>query len=168
VQEDEDLEDDTVTSQPKSTNNGFLDGPSTQGQKSSSMLLAGTGIAPGAGNKVMVLGKKFDPMSDENYKQLVTLENKAKTAEMKVADIATEISDIDIGHLDKYLHQGAFKSLQKRVNGLNEELQKMLESLDGFQLNEDQLEAKIKRKSLATMINKVMDKNDTNLEKVTK
>ena len=87
----------------------------------------------------MVLGKKFDPMSDENYKQLVTLENKAKTAEKKVADIATEISDIDNGHLDKYLHQGAFKSLQKRVNGLNEELQKMLESLDGFQLNEDQL-----------------------------
>ena len=125
----------------------------------------------------MVLGKKFDPMSDENYKQLVTLENKAKTAEKKVADIATEISDIDNGHLDKNLHQEAFKSLQKRVNGLNEELQKMLESLDGFQLNEDQLgkwphsfqffvwvskknvsEAKIKRKSIATMINKVMDK----------
>ena len=115
---------------------------------------------------MMVLGKKFDPMSDENYKQLVTLENKAKTAEKKVADIATEISDIDNGHLDKNLHQEAFKSLQKRVNGLNEELQKMLESLDGFQLNEDQLEAKIKRKSIATMINKVMDKNDTSLEKV--
>ena len=128
--------------------------------------LSQAGIEPGAGNKVMVLGKKFDPMSDENFKQLVTVENKANSLENKVIEMANEITDIDNGHLDKKLHQEAFKSLQKRGKCLNEELQKMLESLDAVQLLEDQLEAKVKRKSIATLINKIMDRNDLNLDKI--
>ena len=55
---------------------------------------------PGAGNKIMVLGKKFDPMSDENYKQLITAENKAVNLEQRVAEIAAQLTDIDNGHLE--------------------------------------------------------------------
>ena len=94
---------------------------------------------PGVGNKLMVLGKKFDPASDESYKQLISVESKAVNAEKKVSEIAVELEDIDKGHLDKNLHQEAFKSLQKRVKSLNEELQKMLESLDGLTIGDDQL-----------------------------
>ena len=97
------------------------------------------GIVPGVGNKLMVLGKKFDPASDESYKQLISVESKAVNAEKKVSEIAVELEDIDKGHLDKNLHQEAFKSLQKRVKSLNEELQKMLESLDGLTIGDDQL-----------------------------
>ena len=98
-------------------------------------------------------------------------------------------------------HKQAFSDLQKRGNSLNEEMQKMLESLDAVTLLDDQqgniwklfvkwlvlymflaptgafkegfntsafdiLEAKAKRKSVATRLNKVMDKNDTNMEKI--
>ena len=138
----------------------------------------------------MVLGKKFDPMSDENYKQLITAENKAISLEQRVAEIATQLTDIDNGHLEAKHHKQAFTDLQKRGNSLNEEMQKMLESLDGVTLLDDQqgiiivcwlrccvnekrysdtfniLEAKAKRKSVATRLNKVMDKNDMNMEKI--
>jgi len=130
------------------------------------MLLTQAGIQATGGNKVMVLGKKYDPMSDSNFKQLVTAENKAVAAEKKLTEMAVEIEDISNGHLDKNLQPEAFKSLLKRLNGVNEELARLLESLDGVQLSEDQLDAKVKRKSVATLINKIMDKNDVSLEKV--
>ena len=49
----------------------------------------------------MVLGKKFDPATDESYKQLVSVESKVVPAEKKVTAIAVELEDIDKGHLDK-------------------------------------------------------------------
>ena len=87
----------------------------------------------------MVLGKKFDPMSDENFKQLVTVENKATSLEQRVAEMAAQLTDIDNGHLSEKHHKEAFKDMQKRGNSLNEEMAKMLESLDKVQLLEDQL-----------------------------
>ena len=96
------------------------------------------GIVPGAGNKIMVLGKKFDPMSDENYKQLVTTENKAISLEQRVAEIASQLSDINNGHLEEKHHKEVFTDLQKRGKSLNEEMQRMLESLDAVTLLDDQ------------------------------
>ena len=96
------------------------------------------GIVPGAGNKIMVLGKKFDPMSDENYKQLVTTENKAISLEQRVAEIASQLTDINNGHLEKKHHKEVFTDLQKRGKSLNEEMQRMLESLDAVTLLDDQ------------------------------
>ena len=128
-------------------------------------------------------GKRYDPASDESYKAILGLETRAAASEKKVLEITEELNDIERGHLDKNLHQEASKSLQKRVKSVNEELQKLLEGLDSIQLAEDQLgeififffnifyfkthsDAKVKRKSIATKINQVMDKNDLNLEKV--
>ena len=93
---------------------------------------------PGAGNKIMVLGKKFDPMSDENYKQLVTTENKAISLEQRVAEIASQLTDINNGHLEEKHHKEVFTDLQKRGKSLNEEMQRMLESLDAVTLLDDQ------------------------------
>jgi len=134
--------------------------------KDPSSPLAEAGIVPGAGNKVMVLGKKFDPMSDENYKQLITTENKAISLEQRVAEIASQLSDINNGHLEEKHHKEVFTDLQKRGKNLNEEMLRMLESLDAVTLLDDQPEAKAKRKSVASRLNQVMDKNDTNMEKI--
>ena len=41
------------------------------------------------------------------------------------------------GQIDKNIYAEA-KSMQKRVKGMNEDLQKQLEILDSFSLNEDQ------------------------------
>ena len=111
------------------------------------------------------LSKRLDPMSDENFKQLVSVENRVNSLEMKVSEISKEITVITSGDLGKSPHQDqeAVKSIQKRGKCLNEELQKMLESLDAVQLMQDQLEARVKRKSLATLINKVMDTIDISI-----
>ena len=87
----------------------------------------------------MILGKRYDPASDESYKAILTMETRAAASEKKVLEITAELDDIDRGHLDKSLHQEASKSLQKRVKSINEELQKLLEGLDSLQLAEDQL-----------------------------
>ena len=51
-----------------------------------------------------------------------------------------QVEGISKGHLDKSLHAEAFKTLQKKkVKNTNEELQKLLETLDGFSLTEEQL-----------------------------
>ena len=87
----------------------------------------------------MILGKRYDPASDESYKAILALETRAAASEKKVLEITEELNDIDRGHLYKSLHQEASKSLQKRVKSINEELQKLLEGLDSLQLAEDQL-----------------------------
>eukprot|EP00092_Neocalanus_flemingeri_P033851 GFUD01036812.1.p1 GENE.GFUD01036812.1~~GFUD01036812.1.p1 ORF type:complete len:203 (+),score=39.63 GFUD01036812.1:44-652(+) len=130
------------------------------------VTLKEAGFKTGIGSKLMILGKKYDPENEDDYKQIVELENKSKNIEHKVDEVLTEIDGICKGHLDKSLHAEACKSLQKRVKSTNEELQKLLETLDGFSLNEDQQECKIKRKSVATKMNKLMDRNDANLEKI--
>ena len=86
-----------------------------------------------------ISGKRYDPAQDESYKTIVGVETRAAAIEKKVLEIAEELTDIDRGHLDKNLHQEASKSLQKRVKSSNEELQKLLEVLDGIHLAEDQL-----------------------------
>ena len=86
-----------------------------------------------------VPGKRYDPAQDETYRAIVGVETRAAAIERKVGEITEELTDIDRGHLDISLHQEASKSLQKRVKSINEELQKLLEGLDGIQLAEDQL-----------------------------
>ena len=50
-----------------------------------------------------------------------------------------QVEGISKGHLDKSLHAEAIKTLQKKIKNTNEELQKLLETLDGFSLTEEQL-----------------------------
>ena len=50
-----------------------------------------------------------------------------------------QVEGISKGHRDKSLHAEAFKTLQKKVKNTNEELQKLLETLDGFTFTEEQL-----------------------------
>ena len=62
------------------------------------------------------LSKRLDPMSDENFKQLVSVENRVNSLEMKVSKISKEITVITSGDLGKSPHQDqeAVKSIQKR------------------------------------------------------
>lgn len=132
--------------------------------KDMAVTLAEAGLK--TGSKVMILGKKYDPEQEEAYKEILELEKKCKNVERKMLEVSDEIEGISKGHLDKNLHTEALKNLQKKVRNSNEELLKLLESLDGINLTEDQKECKIKRKSVATNMNKAMDKTDDVLEKL--
>jgi len=118
------------------------------------------------GGKVMVLGKKYDPSQEAAYKDITNLETKALLVETKYIKVCEELSDIEKGFLDANLVNTALKSLEKRANGNNEELHKILASLDTVHVESDQTEIRDKRKSTATKVNKIMDNNDALLEKI--
>jgi len=148
--------------------------------KDMAVTLAEAGLK--TGSKVMILGKKYDPEQEESYKEILELEKKCKNVERKMLEVSDEvmsrtrqyfeylflsqIEGISKGHLDRKLHTEALKNIEKKVRNSNEELLKLLESLDGINLTEDQKECKIKRKSVATNMNKAMDKTDDILEKL--
>jgi len=55
------------------------------------------------------------------------------------------------------------RRLKKESGGCGEQLMKQLEKLDQLRFSEQQLEARNTRKQLATLLNRVLDKNDSNL-----
>jgi len=118
------------------------------------------------GSKVMLLGKKYDPEQEEGYKDVLGVEKKSGTVEMKIAKIVNEVDDISKGHLAPSLLPEALGRLSKRCNLLNEESLRLLETLDSISLGEEQLEARVKRKSVVTKINRVMDETDSQLQRI--
>ena len=73
-------------------------------------------------------------MPDESFDHLVSIEDQATCLEAKVTEIIKEINELCNGHLEKKPYQEASKSIQRRGKCLNEDLQKLLESLDAVQL----------------------------------
>merc|ERR1719209_1861865 len=118
------------------------------------------------GSKVMLLGKKYDPAQEEGYREVLEAEKRGSTVEMKLAKITNEVDGISKGHLAVELQAEALAKLSKRCNMLNEEALRVLETLDGITLGEDQLEAKIKRKSVASKVNKLMDETEGQLKAI--
>ena len=82
--------------------------------------------------------KTFDPKSATNFKRLVTIEDKAVDLKKKFVDI--DINNIcqRPGILLLHLSEEGLRDSQKQANRLNEEMQKLLETLDGVDLLPDQ------------------------------
>eukprot|EP00088_Acartia_fossae_P027191 TRINITY_DN2793_c1_g1_i7.p1 TRINITY_DN2793_c1_g1~~TRINITY_DN2793_c1_g1_i7.p1 ORF type:complete len:187 (+),score=18.88 TRINITY_DN2793_c1_g1_i7:59-619(+) len=118
------------------------------------------------GDKIMLLGKKYDPTQEAAYKDIINIETKALLVETKYIKLCKEFEDIEKGHLSKEHIATAIKGLVKRANSHNEELHKLLASLDSVPVESDQTEIRNKRKSTATKINQIMDKNDELAEKL--
>eukprot|EP00092_Neocalanus_flemingeri_P043173 GFUD01047510.1.p1 GENE.GFUD01047510.1~~GFUD01047510.1.p1 ORF type:complete len:163 (+),score=19.63 GFUD01047510.1:41-529(+) len=77
------------------------------------VTLKEAGFKTGIGSKLMILGKKYDPENEDDYKQIVELENKSKNIEHKVDEVATEVAiefnlkvDIYFSLLDRWYLQG--------------------------------------------------------------
>lgn len=110
--------------------------------------------------KVMVLGKRFDPQGDEIYKKVQEIEQKSVEVDGRLAEVRTEVRDIDLGYLAREHHEKALKSLLKRCKAGSEELMRLLETLDAMRFEEHQSEAKMKRKSVVNKVNAALDKNE--------
>ena len=103
--------------------------------------------------------------TEEEKSEMQLKREKVNNLEEKVTHLAMEITENV--HADKKSpHEDKLKELLTRGKCLNEELQLLLECLDSLELQEDQLEEKSRRKSVAKLINKVMDHNDENIEKI--
>ena len=68
---------------------------------------------------------------EAGFKEVLEVDRRSGSVEMKIAMISKEIEDISKGHLDKSLQPEALQKLTKRAKLLNEEALRLLESLDG-------------------------------------
>jgi len=132
--------------------------------KEGSLPMHQSGIV--SGGKLMLLGKKYDPSQEQSYKDIVNYETKVLLIETKYIKSVEEFDGIAKGYLDSSLEPEALKKLEKRTMSNNEELQRILESLDAVSILEDQTDIRQKRKSVITKIDKIMDQNEELLRKI--
>ncbi len=118
------------------------------------------------GAKIMVLGRKFDPEKDEAYQKILAIEKRSFEISQKLAEAAQQVQDIENGHLPREHHAEALRGLNKRCKGCAEEWMRVLETLDGTQLEESQSMAKSKRKSLVNNTNANLDRADELVQRI--
>ncbi|XP_076056462.1 BAG family molecular chaperone regulator 1-like isoform X2 [Oratosquilla oratoria] len=111
-------------------------------------------------DKVLVLGRKFDPESDEMFQAVAKVDASVNNAEKKFVEIVSEVNGIKLGYLAPELHKEAKAKLSKRLLGVTEELMRMLEELDGLSIQEDHSAARQKRKTVVKRIQQLMDRTD--------
>ncbi|KAK6173162.1 hypothetical protein SNE40_016670 [Patella caerulea] len=129
-----------------------------------SQTLVGLGVKDGA--KIMLLGKKSVAHDTEDVKKLFTIEIAVEKHDGKMIELREEIDGIRKGFLNKDLVDSALSQLKKKVGLTNEQLMKQFEVLDALRLDEDNKEARIKRKNVADRLNKSLDVCETLSEEV--
>jgi hypothetical protein len=116
--------------------------------------------------KVMVLGKRYDPEADDQYRQIQEVERKTMEIDARLAEVSKECADIEAGYLAKEHHEKALKGLVKRCRTGTEEFMRLLERLDAMQFEERQTEARHRRKLVADRLNGWLDSTDEMQNKI--
>ncbi|XP_073255228.1 BAG family molecular chaperone regulator 1-like [Porites lutea] len=118
------------------------------------------------GSKVMLIGKKFDPLEEENMKKILATEKMADNIEKRLTEHQEEVSGIEKGYLQAELIPKALEKLSRKLKGINEEFMKTLESLDALIIDASLQQAKGKKKSLIQRIQVLLDKTDETSSKI--
>ena len=88
--------------------------------------------------------------------RLVAVEQQTAELVQEVARVRGEQEDLAVGR----------KAAKVAAKVAGEKLMRLLESLDNLSLDKDMVELRARRKRAASRINKIMDKNDANLQVV--
>ncbi|ESO90911.1 hypothetical protein LOTGIDRAFT_202646, partial [Lottia gigantea] len=121
-----------------------------------SQSLVGLGVRDGA--KLMLLGKKTVSHDTEEVKKLLSVEAMLEKHENKMADMMSELNGISKGFLSQDLIPQALSHLKKQVGNATEQLMKQFEILDALRFDEDNKQARVKRKNVADKLNVCLDK----------
>ncbi|XP_015776543.1 PREDICTED: BAG family molecular chaperone regulator 1-like isoform X1 [Acropora digitifera] len=116
--------------------------------------------------KVLLIGKKFDPLEEENMKRILGTEKKIGEVEKKLNASLDELGGIEKGFLQPELVEQSLKKLTKTLKGISEEFMTSLESLDSLVIDPSIIQAKGKRKSLVQHIQLLLDKTDEASSKI--
>ncbi|XP_022328258.2 BAG family molecular chaperone regulator 1-like isoform X2 [Crassostrea virginica] len=119
-------------------------------------FLTDTGLIENA--KVMLLGKKPDPVDDKEMGKLMNIEQSVKKEEEKLSEITYELDGVHRGFLDDSLKRPSLQKSRKRVAHTIEHFMKLLESLDSLNLDTDNTGGRAKRKGLVDRINTLLDR----------
>ncbi|XP_062588260.1 BAG family molecular chaperone regulator 1-like isoform X1 [Saccostrea cucullata] len=120
--------------------------------------LSSLGLSDNA--KVMLLGKRPDPLDDKEMGRLHNIEQSLKKEEEKLSDVTYDLDGIHRGFMDESLKAPALQKSKKRVAHVIEQYMKMLEALDSLNLDEHNTGGRAKRKSLVDRIQTLLDRCD--------
>ncbi|KAL3886783.1 hypothetical protein ACJMK2_026755 [Sinanodonta woodiana] len=120
--------------------------------------LIDAGLKDGA--KVMFIGKKPTPQDDGQVQMLKTLEKSFEKEEQKLSDITYELDGVHRGFLPEDTKLPAIKQFEKRLVSAAENLMTLLEKLDALTFDENNKEARSKRKTLVDKIHVLLDRCD--------
>ncbi|KAL9965603.1 hypothetical protein ACROYT_G029428 [Oculina patagonica] len=118
------------------------------------------------GSRVMLIGKKFDPLHEENMKAILAAEKKADDIEKRLTENLEELQGIEKGFLQPELVADALEKLTRKIKAVNEEFMKTLESLDALLIDPSLQQARGKKKSLVQRIQLLLDKVDTTSSRI--
>lgn len=122
------------------------------------VFLTDTGLTDNA--KVMLLGKRPDPVDDKEMGKLHNIEQSLKKEEEKLSEITYELDGIHRGFLEDSLKRPALQKSRKRIAHSTEQYMKLLEALDGLNLDPSNSGGRAKRKSLVDRIHTLLDRCD--------
>ncbi|XP_068719106.1 BAG family molecular chaperone regulator 1-like [Montipora capricornis] len=112
------------------------------------------------GSRIMLLGKKFDPLNEENMKAILAAERKGDDIEKRLTENLEELQGIEKGFLQPELVTQALDKLSRRLQGVSEDFMKTLESLDALLIDPNLQQARGKKKSLVQRIQLLLDRTD--------
>lgn len=102
--------------------------------------------------------------ADGVLNQIDEIEVKAQRLDQSMDMLSKQRKDIK-GCSSK-VREEEYKRLKKECGKINEDFMKLLEALDSISLSEDQQEARTRRKTVATFLNQMLDRNDGILQKL--
>ncbi|XP_058942366.2 BAG family molecular chaperone regulator 1 [Pocillopora verrucosa] len=112
------------------------------------------------GSKVMLIGKKFNPLEEENMKAVLAAEKKTDEIEKRLTENVEELQGVEKGFLQTELVNQTLDKLTRKIQGITEDFMKTLESLDSLLIDSSLQQAKAKKKSLVQRIQVLLDKSD--------
>ncbi|XP_031564524.1 uncharacterized protein LOC116299936 [Actinia tenebrosa] len=98
---------------------------------------------------------------DDKVKALRAAEQKTDENKKKLNSFTEELDGIQNGHLQKDLIEKAVTKISKQIQGIEENLMKILESLDSLSLGSATLGVKGKRKSVVKWIQDLITEADS-------
>jgi len=117
-----------------------------------------------AKSKIMLIGKKVDGEEEKHIKYFQSLQKDAEQIWLKYEELNNDICGLEQGFLDLAKSKEATTKLKKRLASLSEGFMKIIEAIDNVELDSSYLDARAKRKSLVTQINKYLNETDKSEE----
>ncbi|KAK3106835.1 hypothetical protein FSP39_000915, partial [Pinctada imbricata] len=101
---------------------------------------------------IMLLGKKPDLTEDKEMQKMNEIEKSMEKQATRLNEITYELDGIHRGFMDEAVRNDALKQIGKNLRGMTESFMKLLESLDGLQLESHNYGGRGKRKTLVDKI----------------
>ncbi|XP_065056037.1 BAG family molecular chaperone regulator 1-like [Rhopilema esculentum] len=112
------------------------------------------------GAKIMLIGKKNDPVEERLICSISKVENDFKIAEEKFRETEKFFLSLKQGYLNENMTHQSLDDIEKSLKRQDEGFMKCIEKLDSMEIDITHQEAKAKRRTLIKIVQKLHDEVD--------